>query len=108
MNAKRFYILQKDRLPSIFSDKEYNSSLFSMDDLNEIGLLNNYSVIFTKSTSEFLYRSLLLISKYVIDIVIFGNDLKSFSVVKSRAAFTMKNAIELLDLIEVNKYAAIY
>lgn len=62
MNAKRFYILQKDRLPSIISDKEYNSSLFSMDDLNEIGLLNNYSVISTKSTSEFLYRSLLLIS----------------------------------------------
>lgn len=104
----RFYILQKDRLLSIFSDKEYNSSLFSMDDLNDIGSVNNYSVISTKSTSEFLHRSLLLISEYVIDIVIFGNDLKSFSVVKNRAAFTMENAIELLDLIEVNKYAAIY
>lgn len=108
MNTKRFYILQKDRLLSIFSDKEYNSSLFSMDDLNDIGFVNNYSVISTKSTSEFLHRSLLLISEYVIDIVIFGNDLKSFSVVKNRAAFTMENAIELLDLIEVNKYAAIY
>lgn len=108
MNTKRFYILQEDRLLSIFSDKEYNSSIFSMDDLNNIGSVNNYSVISTKSTSKFLHGSLLSISEYVIDIVIFGNDLKSFNVVKNRAAFTMENAIELLDLIEVNKYAAIY
>lgn len=108
MNTKRFYILQKYRLLSIFSDKEYNPSIFSMDDLNDIGSVNNYSVISTKSTSRFLHGSLLSISEYVIDIVIFCNDLKSFSVVKNRAAFTMENAIELLDLIEVNKYAAIY
>lgn len=108
MNTKRFYILQKDKILSIFSDKEYNPNIFSIDDLEEIGSLNNYSVIYTKSTSEFLQRNLILISEYVIDIVIFRNDLKSFNVVKSRAAFTMDNAIELLDLIEVNKYAAIY
>lgn len=53
MNTKRFYILQKDRLLSIFSDKEYNPSIFSMDDLNDIGSVNNYSVISTKSTSRF-------------------------------------------------------
>lgn len=108
MNTKRFYILQKDRILSIFSNKEYNPNIFSINDLNEIGFLNNYSVISTKSTSKFLHGSLLSISEYVIDIVIFGNDLKSFSIVKNRTAFTMENAIELLDLIEVNKYAAIY
>lgn len=108
MNTKRFYILQKDRILSIFSYKKYNPNIFSIDDLKEIGSFNNYSVIYTKSTSEFLQRNLILISEYVIDIVIFGNDLKSFNVVKSRAAFTMENAIELLDLIKVNKYAAIY
>lgn len=108
MNTKRFYILEKDRILSIFSDKEYTRNIFSMDDLNDIGSVNNYSVISTKSTSRFLHGSLLSISEYVIDIVIFGNDLKSFNVVKNRAAFTMENAIELLDLIEVNKYAAIY
>lgn len=108
MNTKRFYILQKDRIHSIFNYKKYDPNIFSIDDLKEIGSLNNYSVIYTKSTSEFLQRNLILISEYVIDIVIFGNDLKFFNVVKSRAAFTMGNAIELLDLIEVNKYAAIY
>lgn len=108
MNTKRFYILQKDRTLSIFSDKGYSLNSFSIDDLKEIGSLNNYSVVYTKSTSELLQRNLILISEYVIDIVIFGNDLKSFNVVKNRAAFTMENAIELLDLIEVNKYAAIY
>lgn len=108
MNTKRFYILQKDRILSIFNDKEYNSNIFSIDDLKEIAPFNDYSVVYTKSTSEFLQRNLILISEYVIDIVIFGNDLKSFNVVKSRAAFTMDNAIELLNLIEVNKYAAIY
>ena len=108
MNTKRFYILEKDRIPSIFSHKKYNPDIFSIDDLKEIGSFNNYSVFCTKSTSEFLQRNLILISEYVIDIVIFGNDLKSFNVVKSRAAFTMENAIKLLDLIEVNKYAAIY
>ena len=108
MNTKRFYILQKDRILSIFNYKKYDPNSFSIDDLKEIGSFNNYSVIYTKSTSEPLQRNLILISEYVIDIVIFGNDLKSFNVVKNRAAFTMENAIELLDLIEVNKYAAIY
>lgn len=108
MNTKRFYIFQKDRILPIFSDKEYNPNNFFIDDLKEIGSFNNYSVVYTKSTSKLLQRNLILISEYVIDIVIFGNDLKSFNVVKNRAAFTMENAIELLDLIEVNKYAAIY
>lgn len=108
MNTKRFYILKENAISSIFNDKEYNPNIFSINDLKEIGSLNNYSVVYTKSTSEFLHRNLILFSEYVIDIVIFGNDLKSFNVLKSRAAFTMENAIELLDLIEVNKYAAIY
>lgn len=32
MNTKRFYILQKDRILSIFSNKEYNPNIFSIND----------------------------------------------------------------------------
>lgn len=108
MNTKRFYILKENAISSIFNDKAYNPNIFSINDLKTIRSINNYSVVYTKSTSEFLQRNLILFSEYVIDIVIFGNDLKSFNVVKSRDVFTMENAIELLDLIEVNKHAAIH
>ena len=108
MNTKRFYILKKNGIRYIFDNKRRNTNLFSINDLKTIGFIKNHSVVFTKSTSELLHMDLLLFSEYVIDIVIFGNDLKSFNVIKSRAAFTMENAIELLNLIEVNKYAAIY
>ena len=96
MNTKRFYILQKIEYFLYLAIKEYNPNIFSIDDLKEIGSFNNYSVIYTKSTSEFLQRNLILISEYVIDIVIFGNDLKSFNVVKNRAAFTMENANRII------------
>ena len=108
MNIKRFYILKKNGIHYIFDNKRRNTNLFSIDDLKTIGFINNHSVVFTKSTSELLHMDFLLFSEYVIDITIFGNDLKSFNIIKNRGAFTIENAIELLDLIEENKYAAIY